>query len=122
MSETKTHNEAVLESKVSSDIILGWVKEQVESKKEISRDLWLEIAFKLNLLRIDEAILYNKMRQVVAIKKLDILKSQTKRNVAAANAEIETLGEYRFMKDQEAKIYSIDEFVRIAKKSADINL
>lgn len=107
---------------ISSDTILNWVKEQVENKREISRELWLEIAFKLNLLRLDEAILYNKMRQSVAIKKFEIMKRQVKRNVSAVNAEIETFDEYRFMKDQEDKIYVIDEFVRVAKKSADVNL
>ena len=111
-----------MQEKITSDTILTWVKEAVENKKEISRELWLEIAFKLNLLRLDEAILYNKMRQAVAIKKWEILKSQIKRNVAAVNTEIETFDEYRFMKDQEDKIYVIDEFVRVAKKNADINL
>ncbi len=108
--------------KRTADTILEWVIKCVENKKEIDRNLWLEIAFRLNVLRIQEAILYNKMRQAVAIKKMEILKSQSKRNVAAADAEIETTDEYKFMRDQEDKIYSIDEFVRIAKKSADINL
>lgn len=108
--------------KVNSDIILNWVKEQVESKKEVSRDAWIGIAFRLTFLRIDEAQLYNKMRQSVAQKKLEILKAQAKKNVAAAELEVEATDEYRFMKDQEDKIYSVDEFVRIAKKSSDINL
>lgn len=115
--ENKTINE-----KVSSDVILQWVKKQVENKKEVGRDIWIEIAFKLSILRIDEAIMYNKMRQAVAQKKFEILKNQTKRNVAAAQVEVETLDEYRFMRDQEDKIYTIDELIRIAKKSADINL
>jgi len=107
---------------ISSDTILSWARKQVENKQEIPREIWIEIAFKLSILRIDEAILYNKMRQVVANKKLEILKGQTKRNVSAVEIETETTDEYRFLKDQEAKIYSIDELVRIAKKSADINL
>ncbi len=121
MSEEKNKN-PILENKVSSDIILEWTKKQIEDHKEVPRELWIEIAFKLTFLRIDEAILYNKMKQAVAIKKLEILKNQTKRNVAAVNVEVESLDEYRFMQDQEDKIYSIDECVRVAKKSADINL
>ena len=109
-------------TQVTSDIILNWVKTQVENKKEVSRDDWIDIAFKLTFLRIDEAILFNNMRQAVAQKKLEILKAQEKKNVAAAELEVEASDEYRFMKDQEDKIYSIDEFVRIAKKSSDINL
>jgi len=108
--------------KVTSDLILGYLKELVESKKPIPREVWLEVAFKLNLLRTDESQLLNKMRQAVAIKKLAILKSQEKRNVSAAELEVETTDECRFMRDQEEKLYSVDEFVRIAKKNADINL
>lgn len=107
--------------KVSSDVILGFLKDLVESKKSIPRELWLEAAFKLNLLRIDEAQTYNKMRQNVAQKKLEILRGQDKKNVTAADVEIEATDEYRFMRDQEDKIYSIDEFVRVAKKNADMN-
>ncbi|MEK6884138.1 MAG: hypothetical protein AABY22_31200 [Nanoarchaeota archaeon] len=110
-----------LQDKISVDTILDWAKKKVESKEHIKRELWIEMAFRLNLLRIDEAQLYNKMRQAVAIKKFEILKSQEKRSVAFANAEVETTDEYTFMRDQEDKIYSIDEFVRIAKKSSDIN-
>lgn len=107
---------------ISSDTILNWAKDQVENKQIIGREIWIDIAFKLNLLRLDETALFNKMKQAVAVRKLEILKSQEKKNVAAANAEVETLDEYRFLKDQEQKIYTIDELVRIAKKSADINL
>lgn len=107
--------------KVTSDVILNWLKERVEKKEIISRDEWLDVAFKLNLLRIDEAGLYNSMRQEVAKKKLEIMRGQDKKNVAAAEIEIETTDEYRKLRDQEDKIYSIDEFIRIAKKNSDIN-
>ena len=109
------------DNKVDSDLILNTLKEYVESKKSISREQWLECAFKLNLLRIDEAQLYNKMRQGVAEKKLEIMKGQDKKNVAAVEVEIEASDVYRFMKDQEDKIYSIDEFIRIAKKNSEVN-
>lgn len=108
--------------KVDSDLILGYLKQLVESKKPVPRETWLDCAFKLNLLRIDEAQLFNKMRQAVAAKKFTLLKGQEKRNVAAVEVEVEATDEYRFMRDQEDKLYSIDEFIRISKKSADINL
>lgn len=108
--------------KVTSDIILEYLKGLVESKKPIQKEIWLDAAFKLNLLRIDEAQLLNKMRQSIAQRKLETLKQQgEKKNVAAAKIEVETTDEYRFFQDQEDKIYSIDEFIRIAKKNADIN-
>ena len=107
--------------KRSADTIIAALKEIVESKKQVPREVWLEAAFDLNLLRIDEAQLLNQMKQAVAQKKLDIFRGQEKRNVAACDLEVEATDAYRFMRDQEDKIYSIDEFVRISKKSADIN-
>lgn len=107
--------------KISSDGILNYLKSLVELKKPIPREDWLNAAFRLNLLRIDEAQLTNKMRQAVSQKKLEVMKVQDKKNVAAANLEIEATDEFCFMRDQEEKLYSIDEFIRIAKKSADIN-
>ena len=107
--------------KRTSDSILTALKELVESKKVISREHWLEAAFDLNLFRIEEAALYNSMHQKVAEKKLDIIRKQNKPNVAAADVVVEASDEYRFMKDQEAKLYSIDEFIRISKKNAEIN-
>ena len=106
---------------ITSTTIISWLKKQVEGKRVIDRETWLDTAFKLNLLRVDEAKLLNKMRQEVSQKKQEILKNQTKKNVAAAEIEVECTDEYRFMKDQEDLLYSIDEFVRVSKKSADVN-
>ena len=106
---------------ITTDFILKTLKEMVESKMPISREAWLDTAFKLNLLRIDEAQLFNRMNQQVAQRKLEIYKGQEKRNVAATELEIEASDEYRFLKDQEDKLYSIDEFIRIAKKNSDVN-
>lgn len=109
-----------MQEKINSDAILNYLKELVESKKPIPREQWIEASFRLILLRIDEAQLLNKMRQSVAKKKLAIMKLQEKKNVAAVDVEVEATDEYRFCKDQEDKLYSIDELVRVAKKSADI--
>lgn len=85
------------------------------------REEWLSCAFRLNLLRIDEAELLNRMRQAVAKMKLDIFKKQEKRNVSACDLEAEASEEYRFMRDQEDKLYSIDQFIMIAKKNSETN-
>lgn len=105
--------------KVTSDLILDTLLVLVESKKIIPREEWINIAFKLNLLRIDEAKLLNGMKQAVAQKKLDIYKTQDKKNVSGADLEIEASESYKFMRDQEAKIEAIDQFVMIAKKAGD---
>ena len=76
-------------------------------------------AFTLNLLEIDENVLKNKMRQNVAKTKLEVYKAQEKKNVAAAEMEIETTDAYRELRDQEDKIDSVKEFIMIAKKNSD---
>jgi hypothetical protein len=105
--------------KITADTILDWAREQVENKNMPSRETWLDIAFRLNLLKIEESQLLNRMRQSVATKRYLIMKAQEKRNVSAADLEVETTDEYRFMRDQEAKLEAIEEFVRIAKKNSD---
>lgn len=107
--------------KISSDDILNYMKSLVESKKPIPREDWLNVAFRLEILRLDEAKTFNEMHQAVAIKKKEVVDKQEKINMAAAEALIETLPEYVALKDQEAKLYTVDEMVRIAKKSADMN-
>jgi len=108
--------------KISADIILEYMKGLVEKKLPISRETWIDVAFRLNLLRLDEAALFNKMYQEVAKRKVEMKNSQDKVNISAIELEIQATDEFRFMRDQADKLYSIDEFVRIAKKGADINL
>lgn len=105
--------------KITSDTILEYMTSLVEQKKSIPREVWLEVAFKLNLLSLDEARLLEKMRQAVALKTLEILKAQEKRNVSAADLETRASDEYRFMREQEAKVDTINQFVMIAKKNSD---
>ena len=105
--------------KVTTDVIINWAKERVENRKSISRDEWLEMSFKLNVLILPAIELLEQLRQNVVIRKLDVMKGQDKRNVAAAELEIEATNEFREMKIQEAKIEQIKEFIRIAKKNSD---
>ena len=107
--------------KITATLIFEKMQDFVERKIPVAREAWLEVAFKLDVLRLDEARLYNKMRQAVARGKTELYKSQEKKNVAAVEMETESTEEYRLMKDQEDLIYSVDELIRIAKKSADIN-
>lgn len=89
----------------------------------MSREYWLDSAYFLAVLRQDEAIKFNELQQKVSEKKLAILKGQEgKKNVSLAEAETRASNEYREMKNQEDKIYSIDEIVRVAKRNSDINL
>lgn len=100
---------------VSTDLILGWLTEQVRRRRKLPEEIWLDASFKLNLLSEADEHEMEVMRQGVAQKKLEILKVQEKRNVAAADLEIEATDDYRLMREQEHKVERIKEFVRIAK-------
>jgi len=106
--------------KVTADTILNWLQEQVETKSVINKDEWLGIAFKLNTLLLNENEIRYDLKQKIAQKRFDIIQNQDKINKSLADAEIETLDEYREMKIQEAKIDQILEFVRIAKKQSEL--
>lgn len=110
-----------LENKLTASLIFVEVQKLVEKKIPVPREAWMDIAFKLDVLRLDEAKLLNEMRQKVKARELQVYKAQEKKNKSAAALEIEASDEYRFKEDQEALIYSIDELIRIAKKGADLN-
>ncbi len=101
------------------DTIIADLKEKIESRKPIERKYWLDMAFYLAILRIDEAKLLNQMKQGIAKQKLTILGGQEKKNVGAAEIEVEAMDMYSLMKDQEEKLYSVDEAIRVAKHSAE---
>ena len=103
---------------ITTDTILGFLKDAVQSKRALNPDIWLDAAFKLNLLLADEHILMEDLRLGVAKKKLSLIKAQEKRNVSAAELEIEASEEHRAMKLQEHKVDRIEEFIKIAEKNA----
>ena len=105
--------------KVTTDTILNYLKERAQSKESIPSGIWLDAAFKLNLLLEDEEIEMRNLSQTVSKKKLDIMKVQDKRNVSAADLEIQCSDEFRTMCNQEDKVDRIKEFIRIAKKNAE---
>jgi len=102
--------------KVTTDLILNWLKEAVEAKRPISPLEWLDAAQKLNALKQDETMLLHKMQQVVAQKKLTFLGES--KSVAEAKLKIEAEDEYKFMRDQMDKCAMIEEQIRIAKIQA----
>lgn len=105
----------------TADTIIRDLKAIVEARRPLDRSLWLESAFYLSLLREHEAQKLNKLNQEVSILKLEILKSQEKKNVAAAELEVAASEKYLEMKNQEAKIFTMDELVRVSKKNAESN-
>ena len=59
------------------------------------------------------------LRLGVAKKKLSLIKAQEKRNVSAAELEIEASEEHRAMKFQRHKVDRIEEFIKNRQKERD---
>jgi hypothetical protein len=106
-------------TKVTADIILGYLKAQIESKCPISREVWTDLSFRLNLLLGDEIHELEALRQKVAQRKYELYKVQEKKNVSAVDLEIEASDDYRLMRERDAKVEQIKEFIRLAKKNMD---
>ena len=54
--------------KVTTDTILNFLKEAIESKRIMNEELWSDAAFKLNVLLADEHLLLEDLRMEVAKK------------------------------------------------------
>lgn len=104
--------------KVTTDTILDWLKEKVESHQQIPNDAWLDAGFKLNLLLSGEHLDLENKRAIVSDLKLKIYKAQEKKNVAACDMEVQASDEYRQFRLQEHRVERIEEFIKLAKKNA----
>lgn len=102
------------------DEILQNLSNRVAKGENIPSDVWLDYAFRLNALILTVAESLEDKRQKVAKLKLEALKEQVKRNVAAAEMVVETLPEFKEMKMEEAKLDQIKEFIRIAKLNTNL--
>lgn len=106
---------------VTTDTIIGWLNEQVTNKYPISPTTFLDAAVKLNLLLADEQEELFNLQQKVAQLKIDYLQDDDKRNVSKAKMMVEASDDFRLMKNQQAKIDRIIEFIRLAKVQSKIS-
>lgn len=102
--------------KVTTDIILNWLKKNVESKIPIDPHQWIEVCQKLNILIGDEnSKLYDLQQGVSKLKIERIEKGDT---VSKAQIYVEATDEYKEMKKQHARVEQIQEAIRISKIQA----
>lgn len=104
---------------ITADTILGVLKDHIENGRKIPHDKWIDAAFALNTLLLDEAEKLENMRLELAKYKIGILELQEKKNVSWAELAASATDLHKNTKVQEAKVEQIKEFTRIAKKNAD---
>lgn len=104
----------------TADDIISSLKERVEQGKIIGKEDWLEEAFALNTLVLDEANRQFELEEEVAKKRREIYHAQEKKNVAAVEIEVQARPEYRMARFQEEKVRQIKRYIRIAEKQSDL--
>jgi hypothetical protein len=99
--------------KITTDTIMGFLKENIEEKRPLFPEIFADAAAKLNVLIGDEVDLLADLQQKVAQLKVDLLEQD--KSVAEAKVRVEATDEYKQMVKQSAKIKQIEEFIRIMK-------
>jgi hypothetical protein len=108
-------------ARIDTDKILDYLREAVEKKVQLSAEEWMKAALGLNQLLSYEHDALIDAEQAVAAKKLAIMQSQDKRNIAAVNVEVEASETFAEMRRQRFRVERIEECIRLAKKYSDIN-
>lgn len=104
---------------VTIDIILEWLKEQIEQKQPIDAGTWLDSAQKMNLLLQDESSKLYAIEQECAKIKAELITNGA--TVSSAKITIEASNEYRGAREQKAKIERVIEAIRLTKLQARIS-
>lgn len=103
---------------ITTDTILQYLKEAIESKTPISPHTWLDAAMKLNLLLQDESSKLYVAEQECAKMRAELVESG--KTAASAKITIEASNEYRYAREQKAKIERVIEAIRLAKVQSRI--
>lgn len=109
-----------MEELVTVDLILNWLKDNVEHKRMIDAHTWVDACQKLNVLLSDEHDKLYDLQQKVAQEKVRLLDSIPKPAVNEAKLRVEATELYKAMKLQEAKIKRVEEAIRISKIQAKL--
>lgn len=102
--------------KVTPEIIIGWLKEQIEERNPIAPERFMDAAQKLIVFWGDLADEASGLETVLAQHKVEFLNEG--KSVAEAKARVEAMPEMGEYKRIKARMNQITEFVRIAKQRA----
>lgn len=100
------------------DSILSKLKEMVENKIPVTAEEWLDGAFYLHTLKLDEDDKLLFLNTALAKKEVELLEKHGAAN--RAKVELRTTKEYEDYQRQKNKIESIKGLVMIAKRQGDI--
>lgn len=102
----------------SIDTLLDWLKNATESKKVIQPSQFVEAGLYMNILIGEEHEKLSLLKQKVAQMKLELLPLHDKVN--KVELIVEASDTYMEMKNQEAKIKQIEEYIKLGKLFARV--
>ena len=97
----------------SIDTLLDWLKNATEKRASINPSQFVEAATYMVILMGEEHEKLSLLKQNIAKMKVSLLKEYDKVN--KVTLMVEASDEYREMKNQEARIANIEEYIRLAK-------
>lgn len=106
---------------VTARSIIEYLQQQVESKKQLPKEVWLDAALKLTILSLDEIDKLIDLEKAFGQKKVEELDKQEKHNISEIKLRMEATEEYAAVKKQKAFCSVIEEMIRVAKLSARLN-
>lgn len=102
-----------METLVTCDLILDWIKNKIENKEEIAPSTLLDATLKLSVLVGAEQDKLYELQQTVALAR--VTQIEAGKNATTARMVVEASDVYKEMKKMKSKIENIFEFIRIMK-------
>lgn len=106
------------EDLITTTGILEWMKEQVQHKRPIAPEIWLDASLKLNLLKSDDNDLLIEKKHELAVKRASYVNEGG--TSVAANIRLEADPLFMEVKKLEAHIETVKEAIRLGKIYARI--
>lgn len=107
-------------TKITVEIILNTMEQWVADKQPIAPSKWIDAAQKIVVLMGNEYTKLHLLEKKVAEEKIRELEKMEKPNVSMATMYVEASDIYYEMRLQTSRIKRIEEFVRLAKKHAEM--
>lgn len=105
-------------TKRTTESILANLHRIIENKEPMDAEKFIDAALYLNILLGDDHEKLLALQQKVSQMQLEYLEDS--KSVAEAKLKLQGTDEYREMKSQELKVQRIVEYIRIAKKQAEV--
>lgn len=107
---------ATMDELVTVDAILNWLKEQVQNKRPVSPERYLDAGIKLNILKSDENDRLIELEHELAVKRANYVNEGGTSSAAKIRLEADPI--FKEVQQLKAKLKQIEEAIRLSKLAA----